>query len=166
MRTSRRVEVSNEDRAELERLARSPTTGQRVVLRARIVLLSAEGVSTGAIVERLGRTTSTITRAPARLRGALHGVASSTCHSLGYGRWRAHLVAGCAAAVAGRTARLKSRLRFVGGACLPVSGRWRGRRCGLEVFFDAADGAWGDALGEVGERKEAALGDLGAFVGL
>ena len=61
MRTSRRLEVSDEDRAELERLARSPTTEQRVAMRARIVLLSGEGVGTGEIVERLGVTTSTIT---------------------------------------------------------------------------------------------------------
>ena len=61
MRTSRRLEVSDEDRAELERLARSPTTEQRVAMRARIVLLSGEGVGTGEIVERLGITTSTIT---------------------------------------------------------------------------------------------------------
>ncbi len=61
MRTSRRLEVSDEDRAELERLVRSPTTEQRVALRGRIVLLSAEGVGTGEIVERLEITTSTIT---------------------------------------------------------------------------------------------------------
>src|SRR3989304_6285723 len=61
MRTSRRLEVSDEDRAELERLARSPTTERRVAMRARIVLLSGEGVGTGEIVERLGVTTSTIT---------------------------------------------------------------------------------------------------------
>ena len=61
MRTSRRIEVSDEDRAELERLVRSPTTQQRVVLRGRIVLLSAQGVGTGTIVEQLGTTTSTLT---------------------------------------------------------------------------------------------------------
>ena len=61
MRTSRRVEVRDEDRAELERLVRSPTTQQRVALRGRIVLLSGDGVSTGEMVERLRTTTSTIT---------------------------------------------------------------------------------------------------------
>jgi transposase len=62
MRTSRRINLNDEDRVELERIVRSPTTEQRVALRGRIVLLSAEGVATGSIVERLGTTTSTITR--------------------------------------------------------------------------------------------------------
>ena len=54
MRTSRRVELNDDDRAELERIVRSPTTEQRVALRGRIVLLSTEGVGTGSIAERLG----------------------------------------------------------------------------------------------------------------
>ena len=62
MRTSRRVLVSNEERKELERLVRAPTTEPRVVLRARIVLLSGEGVGTGELCERLGTTTPTVTR--------------------------------------------------------------------------------------------------------
>jgi len=61
MRTSRRLEVSAEDKAEIDRLIRSPKTAQRVVLRSRIVLLSGEGVSTGSIVEGLGTTHSTVT---------------------------------------------------------------------------------------------------------
>ena len=61
MRPSRQLEVNDKDRAELARIVRAPTTEQRVALRARIVLLSGEGVSTGDIVERLGVTTSTIT---------------------------------------------------------------------------------------------------------
>src|SRR3972149_927628 len=35
MRTSRRLEVSDDDRAQLGRLLRAPTTAQRVALRAR-----------------------------------------------------------------------------------------------------------------------------------
>ncbi len=62
MRTSRRLSVSDEDRQELERLARAPKTEQRVVLRARIVLLSADGVGTGETCERLLTTTPTVTR--------------------------------------------------------------------------------------------------------
>ena len=62
MRTSRRPNVGDEDRKELERLVRARTTEQRVVLRARIVLLSGEGVGTGQIRERLGTTTPTVTR--------------------------------------------------------------------------------------------------------
>jgi transposase len=62
MRKSRRLSVSDEGRQELERLARAPTTEQRVMLRARIVLLSADGVGTGEIRERLQTTTPTVTR--------------------------------------------------------------------------------------------------------
>src|SRR3990170_221921 len=62
MRTSRRLEVSDDDRAQLGRLLRAPTTAQRVALRARIVLLSGEGVGTGEIRARLGTTTPTVTR--------------------------------------------------------------------------------------------------------
>ncbi len=62
MRTSRRLSVSDEDRQELKRLARAPTTEQRVVLRARIVLASGDGVGTGEIRERLETTTPTVTR--------------------------------------------------------------------------------------------------------
>jgi transposase len=58
--------VSDEDRKELERLVRAPTMEQRVALRARIVLLSGEGVGTGQICERLGATTPTVTRWRAR----------------------------------------------------------------------------------------------------
>jgi transposase len=61
MRTSRRIEVSDEDRGELERIVRAKTTEQRVALRARIVLLSGEGVETGSICELLRTTTSTVT---------------------------------------------------------------------------------------------------------
>ena len=54
--------MSDDDREELERLLRAPTTEQRVALRGRIVLLSAAGVATGEICERLGTTTPTVTR--------------------------------------------------------------------------------------------------------
>jgi transposase len=61
MRSSRRIELKEEDRAALERIVRAPTTEQRVVLRARIVLLTGEGSGTGSICERLATTTSTVT---------------------------------------------------------------------------------------------------------
>ncbi len=57
-----RVSLSETERAELERLARGGKTPQKVVLRARIVLLSASGVPTSEIVEQLGTTYPTITR--------------------------------------------------------------------------------------------------------
>jgi transposase len=46
----------------LERLVRGRNTAQKVVLRARIVLRSGAGASTGEIMEELGTTTPTITR--------------------------------------------------------------------------------------------------------
>ena len=61
MSKSRRLEVSDADRSQLERLERSPTTEQRVVLRSQIVLLSGAGVATGRIVAELGTTYSTVT---------------------------------------------------------------------------------------------------------
>ena len=62
MRTSRKIIVPAQDRNDLERLARGRNTPQKIVLRARIVLLSGDGVSTGEIMETLGTTTPTITR--------------------------------------------------------------------------------------------------------
>jgi len=46
----------------LNQVARNGNTPQKVVLRARIVLLSAEGICTGEIMRQLGTTTPTITR--------------------------------------------------------------------------------------------------------
>ena len=75
MRTSRRIDLSDEDREELERLVRAPTTEQRVALRARIVLLSGAGVGTGEIREQLRTTTPTVTRWRARYeRDGLRGL--------------------------------------------------------------------------------------------
>src|SRR3990172_4514035 len=62
MRTSRKLIVPAADRTELERLVRGRNTPQKTVLRARIVLLSGAGASTGEIMEELGTTTPTITR--------------------------------------------------------------------------------------------------------
>jgi transposase len=61
MRISRRIAVREADKAALERIVRAPTTEQRVVLRARIVLLTGEGAGTGSICQRLATTTSTVT---------------------------------------------------------------------------------------------------------
>ena len=47
------VSLTEEERRELERLVRAWTTGQKVVVRARIVLLAAEGLSTQEVARRL-----------------------------------------------------------------------------------------------------------------
>ncbi len=48
------IVLSDEERAELERLVRAYTTPQHLVLRARIVLLAADGLSTSQIARTLG----------------------------------------------------------------------------------------------------------------
>src|SRR4030042_1004011 len=62
MRTSRRIDASGKDRVQLNKMVRNGKTPQKVALRARIVLLSADGVPTGQIMRQLGTTTPTITR--------------------------------------------------------------------------------------------------------
>ena len=48
------IELSEEDRSRLESLARKQTAERRMVVRARIVLLAAEGAENVGIAERLG----------------------------------------------------------------------------------------------------------------
>ena len=62
MRTSKRISISDKDRMQLERIIRNRNTAQKVVLRARIVLLSADGMPTGEIMQQLRTSTPTITR--------------------------------------------------------------------------------------------------------
>ncbi len=62
MRTSRRLMISDQDRAAFEQFTRNGNTPQKVALRARIVLLSASGVATGEIADQLGTSIPTITR--------------------------------------------------------------------------------------------------------
>ena len=62
MRTSKRILVSDKDRVQLEQVVRNGNTPQKVALRVRIVLLSADGVSTGEMMRELATTTPTITR--------------------------------------------------------------------------------------------------------
>src|SRR5450830_1494213 len=61
MKASRQVAVNDDDRRVLEQIARAPSTPKKVALRAKIVLLSSEGRSTGDIVETLGTTYPTVT---------------------------------------------------------------------------------------------------------
>ena len=62
MRTSKRINTSDKDREQLNQVVRNGNTPQKVALRARIVLLSADGISTGEIMHQLGTTIPTITR--------------------------------------------------------------------------------------------------------
>jgi transposase len=62
MKTSKRLMINERDRAELERIVRNGNTPQKLALRARIALLSADGVPTGKIMQQLGTSTPTISR--------------------------------------------------------------------------------------------------------
>ena len=62
MRTSKRLPVSDKDRATLERMVRNGNTPQKLALRARIALLSADGAATSQIMRQLGTSNPTITR--------------------------------------------------------------------------------------------------------
>ena len=48
------LEISAEERGELERLIRTHGTAQQIALRARMIILSAEGLKIGEITARLG----------------------------------------------------------------------------------------------------------------
>ena len=63
MRTGRpkeKLELSTDERTELERLSRRSKTAQALALRARIVLACAEGASNSEVAERLGITGATV----------------------------------------------------------------------------------------------------------
>jgi putative transposase len=66
MRADATLELQQEQRAELEKVARSRRTPQAVAQRARIVLMTAEGISPGAIGEQLGVSQPTVRKWRAR----------------------------------------------------------------------------------------------------
>lgn len=54
-KTDLRIELSVQERQELERLDRSQAAPHRAVVRARTILLLAEGMSVSAVSRRVGR---------------------------------------------------------------------------------------------------------------
>jgi transposase len=56
---AKRIELSGDDRTELERIVRSSTAGVRMVERARIVLASTEGLLAVGVARRVGCSVST-----------------------------------------------------------------------------------------------------------
>jgi transposase-like protein len=56
------ITIEAADRDELERLVRDRNTAQKVVWRARIVLLAAEGLPAGAIAAASGKSQLTVRR--------------------------------------------------------------------------------------------------------
>jgi putative transposase len=63
------IEVTVEERGELERLARRPTTGQQLAERARVVLLAAEGRNNCEIARALAIDVDTVRKWRGRWRG-------------------------------------------------------------------------------------------------
>jgi transposase len=73
--TAAPLRLGEGDREELTRLVRSSTAEARLVQRARIVLLAAEGVSNAAIAEQVGVDADTVTKWRGRYqRGGVAGL--------------------------------------------------------------------------------------------
>ena len=70
MKSSKRLTISDTDKATLEKIARNGNTPQKVVLRARIAMMSGEGLPTSHIMQELGTSTPTITRWRTRYEAA------------------------------------------------------------------------------------------------
>jgi putative transposase len=71
----RRVEVSDEDRQELERIVRASSSEARMVERARIVLAASEGLTTVQIAERVGCAERTVKKwRPRYVRDGIEGL--------------------------------------------------------------------------------------------
>jgi transposase len=73
---AKRIELGDEERAELERVARAGTSERRMVERAQIVLGAAEGRSAKRIAEQVGCSLNTAKKWRARFEeGGLRGLA-------------------------------------------------------------------------------------------
>jgi transposase len=64
------IEVSGEERAELERLVRRPTTGQQLAERARIILFLADGLNQSEVARAAGVHIETVRKWRRRWCGA------------------------------------------------------------------------------------------------
>ncbi len=62
MRKIERISISDADRERLERLVRDRNTPQKVVWRARIVLLASDGLTAEAIAAAVGKSLLTVRR--------------------------------------------------------------------------------------------------------
>lgn len=69
------IVLTTEQRTELERLVRAHTSGQQMAMRARIVLLAADGLSTEEVARRLSIESDTVRLWRARWRATPGSVA-------------------------------------------------------------------------------------------
>lgn len=75
MRVAPEIVLTNEERSELSKLVRSKRTSVRLALRARIVLLAADGMQNKDIAEQLGAGRVQVSRWPKRYeRSRLAGI--------------------------------------------------------------------------------------------
>jgi transposase len=73
------IELTSEEKAELQRRARSATTTQRDALRARIVLLRAEGRSEAEVAKATDVSVNTVSLWSKRFEfGGLEGLADAS----------------------------------------------------------------------------------------
>jgi transposase len=74
----KRIEISGEDRRELERVVRASSSEVRMVERARIVLAASEGLTTEQIAERVGCSERTVKKwRPRYARRGIEGLADA-----------------------------------------------------------------------------------------
>src|SRR5262245_49931215 len=65
-RTNDELKLTRRDRAELETLARNGNTPQKIAKRARIVLLTGDGLSVNAIMREVGASKTSVWNWPKR----------------------------------------------------------------------------------------------------
>ncbi len=83
MKSEDTIERGTEDRARLEELIEAPSTPQKHVWRARIVLLTADGLGVSAIARRTAKSRPTVRRWQARF---MAGISLSSVQRI----WRGH----------------------------------------------------------------------------
>ena len=85
------LQLSEDERATLERWSRRPKSEQSLALRCKIVLACAEGLSNGEVAERLGGFNLNSRRAANGAAGLSSGD-SRACTTSPVRAWRASLV--------------------------------------------------------------------------
>ena len=82
MRTGITFQVSSSDRLSLERLAKDRNAPQKHVWRASIILLSADGLGTAAIMRRTGKSKTCVWRWQERFMSLAKEPSTAFSHEL------------------------------------------------------------------------------------